>query len=117
MSTPGLPSEFADLLPYLSWALPTEAARMQLRLRTPMPEIVAFYRTVQPRMDELADHLGRWPLDSLPEALRPLLRLGLMYMEAAASVELFHSPDVPESLPASQLTVYTEGYERTWGQA
>lgn len=117
MPDAGLPEEFSDLAQYLPWALPTEAERMALRLRTPMAELLAFYQMLQPRMAALADYLGQWPLEQLPQTLRPLLRLGLMYMEAAASVELFHSPDVPESLPAAQLRVYTEGYERMWSGA
>ena len=40
-----------------------------------------------------------------------------MFMEAAVCVELFKSPDVPESLAAEHMQVYIEGIERQTGSA
>lgn len=111
------PAGFEDLEPFAEFALPTEAQRMARRLATPQATLVALYQTLLPRMEALAEHLAAWPVDDMPPDQRPLLWLGLMFMEAAVAVELFKNPDVPESLDARALTVYDEGIERRWRSA
>lgn len=108
-----MPEQFADLAHWVpEWALPTEAARMAKRLASSQAELTDYYQALLPRMEELATWLAKWPLEELPEEAKPLLYLGLMFMEAAVCVELFHEPDVPESLPAQYLTVLSETTER-----
>lgn len=106
------PTEFKDLERFAPWALPTENARMRKRLASSMAELTDYYTTVLARMEALADHLSRWPLESLPAEQKPLLYLGLMFMEAAVCVELFKDPDVPESLAADHIEVLSETMER-----
>ena len=48
----------------------------------------------------------------MPAEQKPLLYLGLMFMEAAVCVELFKGPDVQESLGAEHLDVLSETMER-----
>jgi hypothetical protein len=106
------PAEFKDLARFEPWALPTENARMRKRLASSMAELTDFYSTLLPRMEALAEHLAKWPLEQLPAEQKPLLYLGLMFMEAAVCVELFKSPDVPESLSADAIDVLSETMER-----
>lgn len=112
MSTTAWPTEFRDLERFAPWALATEDARMRKRLASSMTELTDYYTAVLPRMEALADHLSQWPLESLPAEQKPLLYLGLMFMEAAVSVELFKDPDVPESLAADHIDVLSETMER-----
>lgn len=112
-----LPTSFADLEPHAHWALPSERERLNRRLASSLAELTAFYQAMLPRMDAIAEHLAPLPVDALPPAERRLLQLGLMFMEAAVCVELFKSPDVPESLAAEHMQVYIEGIERQTGSA
>lgn len=112
-----LPEPFADLEPYAGWARPNERERLQLRLESSLAQLTAFYQAMLPRMEALAGHLATYPVDDLPPPERRLLQLGLMFMEAAVCVELFKSPDVPDSLAARHMQVYTEGIERETGAA
>ena len=107
-----LPTEFADLARFSTWALPTEDARMRKRLASSMVELTDYYRTLLPRMEALAEHLSQFSIDALPAEQKPLLCLGLMFMEAAVCVELFKGPDVLESLGAEHLDVLSETLER-----
>ncbi|MBV1960712.1 MAG: hypothetical protein KUG52_01880 [Immundisolibacteraceae bacterium] len=107
-----LPEEFSDLEGYVDWAEPTEAARMARRIGASMEELTDYYSTLLPRMEAIAAYLDQWDLPELPDDAKPLLYLGMMYMEAAVAVELFKDPDVPESSPAEKLTVLTEHGER-----
>ncbi|MGE0811323.1 MAG: hypothetical protein AB7N69_12030 [Immundisolibacter sp.] len=106
------PAEFKDLQRFAPWALPTENGRMRKRLASSMTELTDYYSALLPRMEALAAHLSQWPLDTLPAAQKPLLYLGLMFMEAAVCVELFKGPDVQESLGAEHLDVLSETMER-----
>ncbi|MGK2940991.1 MAG: hypothetical protein ACSLFJ_04855 [Immundisolibacter sp.] len=107
-----LPTEFADLERFVPWALPTEDARMRKRLASSMVELTDYYRTLLPRMEALAEHLAKFSIDAMPEPQKPLLYLGLMFMEAAVCVELFKGPDVLESLGAEHIEVMSETMER-----
>ncbi len=107
-----LPAEFADLERFMPWALPTENARMRKRLASSMVELTDYYRAVLPRMEALAEYLSKFSIDALPAEQKPLLYLGLMFMEVAVAVELFKNPDVPESLTADHIEVLSETMER-----
>ena len=106
------PAEFKDLQRFAPWALPTENGRMRKRLASNMTELADYYNALLPRMEALAAHLSQWQLDKLPADQKPLLYLGLMFMEAAVCVELFKGPDVLESLGAEHLDVLSETMER-----
>lgn len=108
------PAPFAELSRFAAFALPTEAQRMQKRLASSLAELTELYQALLPRMEALVEHLSQWEVDRLPDEQLPLLWLGLMFMEAAVAVELFKSPDVPESLAATALRVDVEGIERRW---
>ena len=107
-----LPEEFSDLEQYADWAEPTEAARMARRVGSTMSELTDYYSAMLPRMEAIAEYLDQWDLPDLPDQAKTLLYMGMMYMEAAVSVELFKAPDVPESSPVEKLTVQSEHGER-----
>ncbi|MEC9342111.1 MAG: hypothetical protein VX663_11560 [Pseudomonadota bacterium] len=112
MNTGTLPQPFEYLAPWLEWALPTEAGRMQKRLDASMTQLTTFYNILLPRMEEIVAYLDQWELHEIPADSKPLLYLALMFMEAAVCVELFKDPDVPESLPAAKMKVFSEQTEQ-----
>lgn len=109
---PALPAEFGHLSAWLHLALPTEDQRMRARLAAAMTDLQDFYNALLPEMDRVVTHLDQWPLREIPAASRPLLYLGLMFMEAAMSVEFFREPDVPEALSAEHMELYSGRAER-----
>lgn len=111
-TTVALPEPFQYLTPWLEWAIPTEAGRMQKRLDASMPELTTFYNILLPRMEEIVGYLDQWDLEQIPANSKPLLYLALMFMEVAVCVELFKDPDVPESLTAKKMRVFSEKTEQ-----
>ena len=94
MSLRLLPAEFADLEPYLDWALATECERTAKRLASSMDDIQAFYDALSPRLEAIAASLNGFPLDALPPEAERLFHLSLSLMEVANAVEMFHAPGV-----------------------
>ena len=89
-----LPAGFADLEPYLDWALATERERTAKRLSSSMDDIRTFYEAMSPRLEAVAAHLDGFPLDALPPEAERLFHLSLSLMEVANAVEMFHAPGV-----------------------
>jgi len=57
MAEHALPEPFADLAPYLVWALPTDRERCVKRQSSSMDEINAFYHAMLPRMDAILSYI------------------------------------------------------------
>ncbi len=95
MST--LPSEFADLEPYVDWALPTEPERYAKRLASTMPEIQAFYDAALPRLADAATYLDQFELNALPEDALRLLHLCYSLINISFPVEAWGQARVPDS--------------------
>ena len=89
-----LPAGFADLEPYLDWALATERERTAKRLSSSMDDIRTFYEAMSLRLEAVAAHLDGFPLDALPPEAARLFHLSLSLMEVANAVEMFHAPGV-----------------------
>ena len=101
-----LPPEFADLERFVAnWALPSERARNQFRVRRSLAELEDYYQTVFPRMDALCDYIDQFSLDAMPRPAARLLQLGLMLMEVVPAVEVYRAPDVPNSIPHDRLRI------------
>ena len=66
MSVQTLPAEFADLEPFVGWALATEHARTGKRLASSMEDIRAFYDRMSARLEAVMAYLNALPLDALP---------------------------------------------------
>lgn len=92
-----LPTEFADLTPYLGWALPTEPERYARRLASTMDEMQAFYDAAFPRLEDVLAHCGDKPLDELPDDARTLLHLMQSLVMVSFPVEVWKQPRVPDS--------------------
>ena len=97
MTTPKLPAAFADLEPYLEWALPSERERYDKRVATPMPELQAFYDAAFPRFEEAAAYLEQFTMDELPEDAKHLLWLYCALVTVSFPVEVWRQPRVPDS--------------------
>ena len=101
-----LPEGFQDLEPFLSWSLATDRERIIKRKTSLMPEIVAFYEAVLPRMDAILSHLEQFPAEQegsqIPADVQRLFFLALSLAKIAPAVELYGYP-VPEGLDALRL--------------
>lgn len=104
MSVRLLPAEFADLEPYLDWALATERERTAKRLASSMDDIKAFYETMSPRLEAVVAYINGFPLDALPPEAELLLHLSLSLMEVANAVEMFHAPGVVNGFDVARFT-------------
>ena len=92
-----LPAEFADLQPYLAWALPTEPERYAKRLASTMEEMQAFYDAAYPRLPDVLAYCGEKPLDELPDEARALVHLMQSLIMVSFPVEVWKQPRVPDS--------------------
>jgi hypothetical protein len=95
MPAANLPPDFADLAPYLHWALPTEVARSQLRRDSKLSDLTAFYQAMLPRLPAMLSHLNECPLDALPDAELNLFRISLSFAEVAPFVEQYNRTVIP----------------------
>lgn len=98
-----LPDAFADLEPYVDWALPTERARNSKRLSSSMEQINEFYGKIFPRMEAVIAHLNGFSLDKMPEKEKRLLDMAFSLAEVANAVELFHQPGVIDGFPPERF--------------
>ncbi|WDA35456.1 hypothetical protein [Sphingobium sp. YC-XJ3] len=91
-----LPNDFADLAPFLGWALPTADQRYNRRRTASREELRAFYDAMLPRIEAILTLVDGYPLGALPEELRPLYWLALSLAEVAPHIELYGgAPGVP----------------------
>jgi hypothetical protein len=98
---PSLPPDFADLEPFASWALESEAERYAKRLASTMDELQAFYDRTFPRLEDAIGYLDRFDLNALPEDAKRLLWLCYSVVNASFPVEVWRQPRVPDSGAAS----------------
>ena len=92
-----LPAEFADLQPFLGWALATEPERYARRLASSMDDMQAFYDTAFPRLDDVLAYCGDTPLDELSEEQRTLVHLMQSLVMVSFPIEVWKQPRVPDS--------------------
>lgn len=101
-----LPDEFADLERFAAtWCLATQAERHGQRVTSAMQDLEDFYQTILPRLDAVAEHLNRFPLDELDASNQNLLNLALSFIEVSLAVELFHAPDDSRGLPHGRYQI------------
>ena len=93
-----LPPDFAELEPFVDWALAGESERLQKRLGSSMEEIQAFYSAMMLRIEEALDYLNGFLLEQLPEPEQRLLHMTLSLAEVWVAVELYKQPDHPFGL-------------------
>jgi hypothetical protein len=85
-----LPEQFGDLEEMArTWALPTNLQRSQQRDRSSMAEMSALHDALLGRIEDIFKYLDRYPLNALPEDLKPLLYLALSLAEVAPAVHFY----------------------------
>jgi hypothetical protein len=92
-----LPSEFADLEPFLEWDLATEPERYAKRLASTMTEMQAFYDAAFPRLNDAIAYCDKFPLDDLPEDARTLMHIMQSLVMVSFPIEAWKQPRVPDS--------------------
>ena len=98
MATPSkLPTEFADLGPYVDWDLATEPERYAKRLDSSMTEMQAFYDAAFPRLNDVIAYCDKCPLDDLPEDARTLMHIMQSLIMVSFPIEAWKQPRVPDS--------------------
>lgn len=96
MTTAQLPQAFADLAPFIDWALPSADERQTRRRTATKAELKAFYDALLPRIEAILATVDAYPLGALPEPLHPLYHLALSLAETAPHIELYGgAPGVP----------------------
>ncbi len=101
-----LPKGYEDLAWLADWALPTERARHTKRLGTPLAELQRVYDALLPRIEPAIAHLDQFPVSDLPPPEANLMLLTLAFVEVCPSVELLHSPTVPDGFEPSRFEVH-----------
>jgi hypothetical protein len=96
-----LPTEFADLEPFLDWSLEFERERYAKRLSSSMDEMQSFYDAVFPRLEAIIEYLDRFDLNALPDDASHLLWLSYSLVNVSFPVEVWRQPRVPDSGAAS----------------
>jgi hypothetical protein len=93
-----LPPEFADLQPFAEqWCLATEPERYEMRLATPMPDIVAFYDAVAPRAEAAMAYCDQFPYPEIPDNALNLLHLLYSMIMVSFPVEVWKQQRVPDT--------------------
>jgi hypothetical protein len=92
-----LPAEFADLEPYLDWALATEPERYAKRLASSMDEMQVFYDAAFARLEDALAYCDAFPLTDLPDDARTLMHLMQSLVMVSFPVEVWKQPRVPDS--------------------
>ena len=92
-----LPTEFADLEPYLDWDLATEPERYAKRLASTMPEMQEFYNVAFPRLEDVITYCDKFDLDDLPDDARTLMHLMQSLVMVSFPIEVWKQPRVPDS--------------------
>ena len=101
-----LPHGYEDLAWLADWALPTERQRHGKRIGTPLDELQRVYDALLPRIENMIAHLDQFPVDALPPAEQNLMLLTLAFVEVSPSVELLHSPTVPDGFEPTRFEVH-----------
>src|SRR5262245_32528808 len=98
MSTPLLPSQFAEFEKYAAkWCLPTERQRFAQRMASTMEEMQSFYDAFFPRAEEAIIYCEKFPLDEMPDDAQRLLQLLYSLVMVSFPVEVWRQPQVPDS--------------------
>jgi hypothetical protein len=92
-----LPAEFADLEPFLEWAIPTEPERYDKRLASTMDQMQAFYDAAFPQLEAVNARIGDTPLADLTDDERTLVHLMQSLIMVSFPVEVWKQPRVPDS--------------------
>ena len=99
----GLPDEFADLLPYLDWARPTELERNEKRWSATMEESQSFYDAMLARGPAALEFLDRFELAEIEGENLALLNMCLSLAECSATIEMYEEPQPKYVFPIDRF--------------
>lgn len=94
---PLLPPAFAELEPYIEWAIPDERARYRKRLSTSMTDMQEFYDAAVMRADDARKYLDEIDYPDLPPDALRLLWMMFSLIVVSYAVDVFGQPQVPDS--------------------
>jgi len=103
MAEQQLPTQFAELEPFLGWSLATERERTARRQTSSVPEIKAFYDAMLARLGEILDYLNDFSQEDVPADVKRLFLLSLSLAEVAPAVENFGQPSVVDGYDYSRF--------------
>lgn len=90
-----LPPAFAELEPFVDWALSSETQRNNKRLASNFVEITAFVEAILPLVDEVAKYIDQHAEDSVPAgSSQRLLDMLLSLAEVAPVIESYGQVEV-----------------------
>lgn len=114
MTISPLPAAFADLAPWLDWALPTADERQAKRLASTSAGLRQFYDGVLPRLEAILAEVDRHPLGALPAELQPIYNMALSLAEVAPHIELYNGAvGVPYAFEEGRF-IAAHGDQPTW---
>lgn len=114
MTEATLPPEFAELTPFLDWALPTADERQSRRRRATPAELRSLYDAMLPRIEEILAEVDRFPIGNLPESHHAIYNMALSLAEIAPHIELYKGAvDVPYAFEETRF-VAVHGDHATW---
>src|SRR5262249_42396534 len=103
MSTPLLPTEFADLEPFATtWCLVTEPERWAQRLASTMDDLQAFYAACFPRVEAAIVYCDRFDLHDLPDDATRLLQLLSSFALVSYPIEVWRQT-LPVNTGSAQM--------------
>ncbi|MCG2634141.1 MAG: hypothetical protein J4A00_04330 [Gammaproteobacteria bacterium] len=99
-----IPAEFHALDPYLEkWAIDNYAERLKVRLSSTIEELTELHDAVLPHMKSVILALDEYPLDDMPEELKPYGHLVLTVAAYDLAVNRYKEVDVPYSYPLERV--------------
>jgi len=102
MTPEQLPAGFAELEPYLEWALPTETQRNQRRVRSAQADVEAFANAILPRAEDIARLVDATP-EPLPPSVENLFLMLLSLAEVAPAIESYGQPTVIDGYDSARF--------------
>lgn len=102
MSTAQLPVEFAQLEPFVQWALPTETERNALRVASSQAELETFAAAMMPCAEAIAQLVDA-SANPLPEPVEKLFLMLLSLAEVAPAIEYYGQPTVVDGYDSARF--------------
>ena len=116
MTDTNLPADFADLAPFLDWALPSADERQTRRRTATREELRAFYDAMLPRIEAILARVDEYLVGGLPQELHPLYHLALSLAEVAPHIELYNgAPGVPYAFEETRFIAVHGGQHTALG--
>lgn len=94
---------FAQLEPFLGWALATERERTAKRQASSMAEIRAFYDAMVAGLEDILNFLDGFSQENIPADVKRLFLMTMSLAEVAPAVENFGQPGVIDGYDYSRF--------------